>query len=241
MARSANGLRLIACLTLLSVVLASQVMPMIAFGKSDKVIEVNTYQHQNHNDSNAGGFYQQGDSEENFTDVEEILNELEEGLINETEVAGPLPLGKELCLRLRESIMTHKRKMEEIRMERRLFMESKKEEMKGLISEFTRSRNEYYEQVRKMIEDIKQLRQEFMSGTITKEEFKAELERMRIELKSKIELMIKLGARMSALMREIAAKNRELALEIRKANREFKEELLQIVNQARERLRNRGH
>jgi len=224
----------------LSIIIISQVQIALASESGNKKEEGNMLQNHVQVNGSTQGLYQQTDAEDNFTNIEDLLNELDEDIINATSTEGPPSLGKELRIRLREVFVNHHRRMEEIRLERRLFMEGKKQEMKELISEFEVVKNSLCARLRQSLESIRQLRQEFMNGTITKEEFKAELERMRLELRSQVQLMINLGNRIGNLMREVAIKNRELALEILRANREFKRELLQMMNQAREQWRKRG-
>ena len=232
--------KLLACLALMSVIVVSQAQLPLILGDGEKGGQGSALQSRNQANGSTQSLYQQNATEDNFTDVENLLNELEEE-INASSVEGLLSIGKELRLRLREAFLNHRRRMEGIRLERRLFMEEKRQEMKELIAEFNRTRNEFRARIRETLEKLKELRQEFMSGTITKEEFKMELESMRLELRSQVELMIKLGRGIGELMREVALKNREFALEILRANREFREEMLQIMNQAREQWRKRGH
>ncbi|MEM2841953.1 MAG: hypothetical protein QW201_01455 [Thermoproteota archaeon] len=225
----------------LAITIISQAKAALAFEFENKKDEGNVLQNHVQVNGPAQDFYQQIDAEGNFTEVEDLLNELDEEIINVTSTEEPPSLGKELRLRLREVFVNHHRRMEEIRLERRLFMEGKKQEMKELISEFKVIKNALCARVRQSLENIRQLRQEFMNGTITKEEFKAELERMRLEFRSQVQLMINLGNRIWNSMQEVTVKNQELALEILSANLEFRQELQQIMNQAREQWRKRGH
>lgn len=149
-------------------------------------------------------------------------------------------LGKELRLRIKELRNKHVEALGGIKLRRRLFNEEMKEKGEELLSEFNKFRSEYVDKVKASIDKFKVLREGLKNGTITKEEYSAEVEGIRLELKSLLNLMLKLGKEIRDFGKAIATRNREFARELLDENKEFKEELEELLEEAREAMKDKG-
>jgi len=105
----------------------------------------------------------------------------------------PKAFGKQLCLRIREWFTLHKQAMEEIRLRACLFNEEIQQERGELISLFRKVKAEFRERIRISLQEARMLKQKLNNGTISQDEYNAEFQKVRLELMSHFNLMLKLG------------------------------------------------
>lgn len=175
-----------------------------------------------------------GTDKDDFSDMQGLVDN---GFGNSN---APNAFGKELRLRIRELFASHKQAMEETRIRMRLFNEEIKNRREELITEFRRVKNELRERIMISLQEVKILRQKLDNGNISQSEFSAELQRIRLELRSNFNLMLKLGDEIGKLGKELAGRNREFARQLIQERHEFREELSQILKEALEAWKDRA-
>ncbi len=152
-----------------------------------------------------------------------------------------MSLGQRITAELRSIVVEHREAVREALLDFKLKLEQIEENKTELIAQFLEERQNRMEQIRTEIEN---LRQQYLAGNITKEEYTAALKALQTELKALAKSSEKLGQRMQELVKEVKEAVKEKVERLREINREFgqrvAEEAKKLGDMAREEAGNQG-
>jgi|GEM_PF-3417489 hypothetical protein len=136
-----------------------------------------------------------------------------------------LPLGWQISAVVHKIIALHKEEIANITLVRRIFLNETKNLRLQLINE-TRTATQL--QIQNMTQEMEKLREEYLAGNITKEEYLMGMLRLRLRFREEICKLKTLGKEMQNLSKRISEENKELAKNLTKINKDFAEQMRKV-------------
>ena len=178
-------------------------------------------------DSQKSFLQQNGNNTEgNQTSVD--IKELDED-VNAT--ISSLPLGWQISAVVHKIIALHKEEVANITLVRRIFLNETKNLRLQLINE---TRTAIQLQIQNMTQEMEKLREEYLAGNITKEEYLMGMLRLKLRFREEICKLKTLGKEMQNLSKRISEENKELAKNLTKINKDFAEQMKEIHDDVRQ-------
>lgn len=166
------------------------------------------------------------------TNLEEDLNEDLNNLSQEVNVTiSNLPPGWKISAIVHTIIELHKEEVENITLVRKLFLNETKNLRLQLINE---TRTTIGLQIQNMTREMQRLREEYLAGNITKEEYLMEMLRLRLRLREEICKLKTLREEMQNLSKRISKENKELAKNLVQINKEFAELMKKVHDEVKQ-------
>ncbi len=142
-----------------------------------------------------------------------------------------LPLGWQISAIVHKIIALHKEEVANITLVRRLFLNETKNLRLQLINE---TRTLVQLQIQNMTQEMKKLREEYLAGNITKEEYLMEMFRLRLRFREEICKLKTLGKEIQNLNKKISEENKELAKNLTKINKDFAEQMKKVHEEVKQ-------
>jgi methyl-accepting chemotaxis protein len=136
-----------------------------------------------------------------------------------------LPLGWQISAIVHEIIALHKEEVENITLVRRLFLNETKNLRLQLINE---TRVAIKLQMQNMTQEMERVREEYLAGNITKEEYLMQMLRLRLRFREEISKLKTLEKEIQNLNKKISEENKELAKNLTKINKDFAEQMKEV-------------
>ncbi|MGC9202639.1 MAG: hypothetical protein ACP5HX_08245, partial [Thermoproteota archaeon] len=89
-------------------------------------------------------------------------------------------------------------------------------------------------QIQNMTQEMKKLREEYLAGNITKEEYLMEMFRLRLRFREEICKLKTLGKEIQNLNKKISEENKELAKNLTKINKDFAEQMKKVHEEVKQ-------
>ncbi|MBO3799775.1 MAG: hypothetical protein FGF52_01800 [Candidatus Brockarchaeota archaeon] len=149
----------------------------------------------------------------------------------------PSCLGKNMSLLIRNITQTHRENLLRIRLQRRIMLENTWYERLRLLNQ-TRSETRLCIEERKR--EMERLREMLRQGNITREEFIMEMNRIRLEIRTRLSLSKETSKEaLKALQANISEENKRFARQIVEENHRFQQEMRQLHERIKEEVRER--
>jgi len=142
-----------------------------------------------------------------------------------------LPLGWQISAIVHRIIALHKEEVENITLVRRLFLNETKNLRLQLINE---TRTAIKLQMQNMAQEMEKLREEYLAGNITREEYLMQMFRLRLRYREEICKLSTLEKEIQNLNKKISEENKELAKNLTAINKDFAEQMKEIHNDVKQ-------
>lgn len=142
-----------------------------------------------------------------------------------------LPLGWQISAIVHKIIALHKEEIANITLVRRIFLNETKNLRLQLINE---TRTAIQLQIQNMTQEMEKLREKYLAGNITKEEYLMGMLRLRLRFREEICKLKTLGKEMQNLSKKISEENKELAKNLTAINKDFAEQMKEIHNDVKQ-------
>jgi hypothetical protein len=149
----------------------------------------------------------------------------------------PPYLGKTLSLQIQEIVQDHRDALSEIRLERKMMLLKTWEDRLYTLSA---EQNSIMETVRTMEEEMTRLEESLRNGEITQGGFIMEMNRLRLELRTRLRQLEGVEKEaLKALQENIPKSNKELAKSIVEANRAFRDAHAHVLEEKKAEIKAR--
>jgi len=138
-----------------------------------------------------------------------------------------LPLGWKISAIVHNIIALHKEEVGNITLVRRLFLNETKNLRLQLINE---TRTAIRLQMQNITQEMEKLREKYLAGNITREEYLMQMFRLRLRYREEIHKLITLKKEIQKLNKKISEENKELAKNLIAINKDFAELMKKIHN-----------
>lgn len=172
--------------------------------------------------SSQKSFLQQNGNNTTGNQTNVDIEELDE---EDNATISSLPLGWQISAIIHKIIALHKEEVANITLVRRIFLNETKNLRLQLINE---TRTMIQLQMRNMTQEMKKLREEYLAGNITKEEYLMEMFKLRLKFREEIFKLKTLGKEMQNLSKKISEENKELAKNLIEINKDFAEQMKKV-------------
>jgi hypothetical protein len=160
------------------------------------------------------------------------LNNVTAMINNENDATiNSLPLGWKISAIVHEIIAWHKEEVENITLVRRLFLNETKNLRLQLINE---TRTAIRLQMQNITQEMEKLREKYLAGNITREEYLMQMFRLRLRYREEIRKLITLEKEIQKLNKKISEENKELAKNLIAINKDFAEQMKEIHDDVRQ-------
>ncbi|MEM2979948.1 MAG: hypothetical protein QW385_01040 [Thermoproteota archaeon] len=147
----------------------------------------------------------------------------------------PPYLGKNISVLIRNITQTHQENLLMIRLQRRMMLNATWEERLRLLNQ---TRSEMRLCIEERIMEMERLREMLRQGNITQEEFIMEMNRIRLEIRLRLNLLKETSKEaLKALQENISEENKRLAKQIVEENRRFQQEMKRLHEQIKEEVK----
>jgi hypothetical protein len=142
-----------------------------------------------------------------------------------------LPLGWQISAVVHKIIALHKEEVENITLVRRLFLNETKNLRLQLINE---THTAIKLQMQNMTQEMEKLREKYLAGNITREEYLMQMFRLRLRYREEICKLRTLEKEIQNLNKKISEENKELAKNLIAINKDFAEQMKEIHNDVKQ-------
>ncbi|MEM3712915.1 MAG: hypothetical protein QXR97_05210 [Thermoproteota archaeon] len=149
----------------------------------------------------------------------------------------PFCLGKNMSVLIRNITQTHRENLLRIRLQRRIMLNNTWHERLRVLNQ---TKNEMRNCIEERNREMERLREMLRNGNITREEFIMEMNRISLEVRTRLSLLKETSKEaLKALQENISEENKKFAKQIVEENQRFQQEMKQLHERVREEVKER--